>query len=205
VKRLRSCRPSPALVISILALLVATAGTGYAALKLPRNSVGSKQIKKNAVNSSKVADRSLRARDFRAGALPTGPQGPKGDQGSPGEQGLQGAKGDPGPAIRWALFNADGAIAVQSGGISLTSKPGTGDYVLDMGTQVPGHALLVSVSNKAGGAGGNILVAPCGSGPDSRTCAGLDAATNADGRHVQVSTSEGMGNPALPFYIVMFQ
>ena len=34
-------------------------GTGYAALKLPRNSVGSVQIKKSAVTSAKVKDGSL--------------------------------------------------------------------------------------------------------------------------------------------------
>lgn len=47
-------RPSPALVISILALIVALAGTAYAATKLPKNSVGAKQIKKNAVTTAKL-------------------------------------------------------------------------------------------------------------------------------------------------------
>ena len=47
-------RPSPALVISILALVVAMAGTAFAATQLPKNSVGSKQIKKNAVTAAKI-------------------------------------------------------------------------------------------------------------------------------------------------------
>jgi hypothetical protein len=47
-------RPSPAIVISLIALFVALGGTGYAAIKLPKNSVGSKQIKKNAVTAAKV-------------------------------------------------------------------------------------------------------------------------------------------------------
>ena len=34
----RRLRPTPALVVACVALLVALAGTGYAALKLPRNS-----------------------------------------------------------------------------------------------------------------------------------------------------------------------
>ena len=47
-------RPSPALVISIIALVFAAAGTGYAAIKLPANSVGTKQIKNRAVTAAKV-------------------------------------------------------------------------------------------------------------------------------------------------------
>ncbi len=47
-------RPSPALVISIIALVVAMSGTGYAALNLPANSVGTKQLRKGAVTGAKV-------------------------------------------------------------------------------------------------------------------------------------------------------
>ena len=75
--------------IGLLALFVAMGGTSYAAFKLPKNSVGAKQIKANAVNSSKVANRSLLAGDFKAGQLPAGAQG---------IQGLKGDKGDPCPA-----------------------------------------------------------------------------------------------------------
>jgi hypothetical protein len=51
-KRLRT--PSPALVISLLALFVALGGTTYAATSLPKNSVGTKQLKKNAVTAPKI-------------------------------------------------------------------------------------------------------------------------------------------------------
>src|SRR5204863_5881647 len=85
--RIRFHRPSPALVVALLALFVALGGTGYAALKLPKNSVGTKQLKKNAVNSSKVKNRSLVADDFKAGQLPAGPAGPAGAQGPKGDQG----------------------------------------------------------------------------------------------------------------------
>jgi len=47
-------RPSPALVVASLALLVSVAGTGYAAIKLPANSVGAKQLKKGAVTRVKI-------------------------------------------------------------------------------------------------------------------------------------------------------
>src|ERR1041384_6137149 len=47
-------RPSPAFVISVTALFVALGGTTYAATSLPANSVGAKQLKKNAVTSAKI-------------------------------------------------------------------------------------------------------------------------------------------------------
>lgn len=99
--------PSPALVVSLVALFVALGGTGYAAIVLPANSVGAKQIKKSAVTTAKVKDASLLAADFKSGQLPAGQQGAKGDTGPAGPQGPkgdtvpagpQGAKGDTGPA-----------------------------------------------------------------------------------------------------------
>lgn len=47
-------KPSPALVISIIALFVALGGTTYAATSLPKNSVGTAQLKKNSVTASKI-------------------------------------------------------------------------------------------------------------------------------------------------------
>jgi hypothetical protein len=62
-------------VVASLALFLALGGVSYAAVTLPKNSVGSKQIKSNAVTSSKVKDGSLLGKDFKAGQLPTGPKG----------------------------------------------------------------------------------------------------------------------------------
>jgi len=76
--------------VAYLALMVALGGTSYAAIRLPANSVGPKQIKRNAVNTSKVKNRSLRAADFAAGQLPAGPVGPQGPAGRDGQQGLPG-------------------------------------------------------------------------------------------------------------------
>lgn len=72
---------TPSLIISLLALFIATSGASYAALQIPKNSVGTKQLKKNAVTSTKVKDRSLLAKDFKKGQLPQGPQGPQGPAG----------------------------------------------------------------------------------------------------------------------------
>jgi hypothetical protein len=66
-------RPSPALVISILALFVALGGTSYAITQLPKNSVGTTQLKKNAVTGAKVKDGSLSGADVDVATLGTVP------------------------------------------------------------------------------------------------------------------------------------
>ena len=67
-------RPSPALVVACLALAVALGGTGYAAIVLPANSVGTKQLKNGAVVATKVKMHSLVAENFKDGQLPSGPR-----------------------------------------------------------------------------------------------------------------------------------
>lgn len=49
--------PSASMIVAIVALIVALGGTSYAALSLPKGSVGPKQLRKNAVNSAKVKNR----------------------------------------------------------------------------------------------------------------------------------------------------
>lgn len=74
-------------VVATLALFVALGGSAYAAIKLPANSVGTPQLRDGAVVSSKVANGSLLAADFKAGQLPAGPVGPAGPIGPAGTPG----------------------------------------------------------------------------------------------------------------------
>jgi hypothetical protein len=98
LRKIRAHRPGHATIVAYLALFVALGGVSYAALRLPKNSVGSKQIKANAVKSAKVKSGSLHADDFRAGDLPAGPQGLQGERGIQGIQGVQGETGTVGDA-----------------------------------------------------------------------------------------------------------
>jgi hypothetical protein len=110
----RMGRPSPALVLACVALFVALGGTGYAALQLPANSVGSKQIRNGAVKNSEIANnavtgrkvrrRSLTASDFRASSLPRGPRG------FPGPAGPAGPTGPAGSARAYGYVNGDGTL-----------------------------------------------------------------------------------------------
>ena len=77
--------------MSTIAVFLALGGVGYAVAKLPANSVGPRQIKKNAVSSSKVKDRSLTVSDLSKKTRSK-------LKGASGPQGLQGASGPTGPA-----------------------------------------------------------------------------------------------------------
>jgi hypothetical protein len=70
-------------------------GTSYAAIKLPRNSVANKQLRANAVTSSKVRNKTLRPTDFAPGTLRRGVRGPVGP---PGATGAAGAVAGPLPS-----------------------------------------------------------------------------------------------------------
>jgi hypothetical protein len=104
-------RPSPAMIVACTALLVALSGTAVATVAtVPRGSVGTLNLKNNAVTSAKirngqvatadirnnavtttkVRDGSLLAVDFAPGQLGGGAPGPKGEKGEKGD------KGDPG-------------------------------------------------------------------------------------------------------------
>jgi hypothetical protein len=76
--------------VGYLALGVALGGTAYAAANLPANSVGTNQLKANAVVSSKIRNGSILPKDFKAGQLPAGPQGIQGIQGNKGATGVPG-------------------------------------------------------------------------------------------------------------------
>ena len=100
-------------VVGTLALFIALGGVSYAAVKLPAHSVGTKQLKSDAVTSEKVRNGTLRRKDFKNGHLPhgkagetgqdgqpgdAGPAGARGERGAPGETGERGAAGAPGSA-----------------------------------------------------------------------------------------------------------
>jgi hypothetical protein len=56
-------------VTAALALFVALGGTGYAAIRIPTNSVGNAQIQTNAVSASKIRSAAVGASEIRRGAV----------------------------------------------------------------------------------------------------------------------------------------
>jgi collagen triple helix repeat protein len=112
---------------SIAVFLVLAGGTAFAASQLGKESVGAKQLKKEAVSLAKIdaaAKNSLKGASGPAGAKgATGEQGPKGDKGDQGDRGEKGERGEPGPAVQvlpsgqtatgvWATSAANGGLAM---------------------------------------------------------------------------------------------
>jgi hypothetical protein len=174
MRLLRKIRISPPTVIACIALAIALGGTGYAAFKLPANSVTTREVK----------NRSLLAVDFKLGQLPRGAQGPAGPAGSAGPAGPAGPAGTGGAAsVKWALVKPDGTIAAQSGGISLSSHS-TGQYIFDLG----GAIATKLVSASPGLANDNSTRGVAIAGPCGGTAEGFACPSNNDTNHVIVRT-----------------
>lgn len=62
-------RPSPAMAVAFIALLVALGGTSYAAVKLAKNSVRTAHIKNSAVTGAKVKNNALTGADINEATL----------------------------------------------------------------------------------------------------------------------------------------
>lgn len=116
-------------VISVVALIVALGGTSYAAMKVPRGSVGHAQLRPGAVQSDVVKDGSLLKRDFNPKDLPAGP---KGDPGATNVQirGAVGATAPPGQ-IGTAVATCEGEERATGGGGSFAGEPNVNDRLVD--------------------------------------------------------------------------
>lgn len=69
MRRIIRYRPSPAMIVACVALVLSVAGTSYAAITLPAGSVGTAQLKDGAVTSAKVKNGTLVLADIKTTAL----------------------------------------------------------------------------------------------------------------------------------------
>src|SRR3954462_13630643 len=71
VSRIPRGRPSAALVVACLALLIALGGTSFAGVEaaVPNNSVGSSQLKSNAVVAAKIASNAVSGAKIASNAV----------------------------------------------------------------------------------------------------------------------------------------
>jgi hypothetical protein len=98
-------------VMATIAVFIALGGAGYAAIKLPKNSVGAKQLKKGAVTPAKI---SLAATKKLSGA-----------RGPAGAAGPQGETGPAGPSNAYYVFNNDQTTGTKTISLNVPS----GNYV----------------------------------------------------------------------------
>jgi hypothetical protein len=106
-------RPSPAIVVAFLALVLALTAPAWAGTV--KQLITGKQIARNAITSPKVKNRSLLARDFKRGQLPRGLRGATGPQGPKGDTGAQGERGPAGPSLVGGAKSDSGTIGPIAG------------------------------------------------------------------------------------------
>jgi hypothetical protein len=180
-------------VMATVAAFVALGGTSYAVVSLPRNSVGSRQIRSGAVGGSElkarsvqskhIRDRSIALRDLSLGAR----SALRGAQGAQGPQGPQG----PGAATYGVAVNRAGQTKVSLGGSFGTSHlSGDGVYDVAFGRDLTGCLAVASLSRVPG------------TTPDAADNGEIVTSTTSTG--VTVKTRNSAGSPTdLPFHLIV--
>src|SRR5262245_2910476 len=117
-------RPSPAMIVALLALVVAGTGVGVGASlitggNIKNGSITGADIKNHSITKAKLKGnfRGPRGTAGPAGGTgATGRTGAEGPRGPQGLQGLQGAQGVAGTAVAYARVAADGTLEPGDGG-----------------------------------------------------------------------------------------
>jgi hypothetical protein len=130
-------------VVATVALFVALGGVGYAAITLPANSVGTRQLKNGSVTLRKISRAARRALHGPGGLV--GPQGPKGPKGDKGPKGSTGPKGAQGPACLATIPGCQGPQGVP-GPTAAAFASATGDSTLLGATPVNVLSLMRAAS-----------------------------------------------------------
>lgn len=208
MSHVRLRRPSPALVVAVVALVVALGGTSYAAFKvgtkdIKNGAVTAKKIKNGAVTTNKLAGKAVTGDKINLGTL--GPVPSATTAGSATNASNANALGGVGAGsfapVAYAHVLSNGAVdASQSKGITqsdvalravsaycfsnLPFTPKAGSVAIDYGNDGNGFTEL-----------GQLQIAPPGT-----------AATDCNpGESVEVATSSSPGTSAPePFYIVLY-
>ena len=180
ITRLRG-RLSYANLTASLALFIALGGTSYAAITLPRNSVGPKQLRANAVRSAEIRNSTIRVKDInrRARTALRGQQGPVGPAGPAG-------------ITEHVQVGSEGQVATGST-TRLVSWSSTepGLYRVQFGREVSGCAYSATLAAVPGGG-------------VTQPSAGRITVAHDVGPAVFVRTYNAAGNPAQqPFHLIV--
>jgi hypothetical protein len=178
--KVRRGRPSAALIVSSLALFTALSGGAYAA-----TTIGSLQIKNNAVRSIdiqngtiKTADMSLAAQlSLKGKAGPAGPAGLPGAPGAKGDKGDQGIQGIPGTAAA----KGDKGDKGDQGDQGISGLVRVTDHTANDSDSPKSVTVSCPAGKKVVGTGFDINGAITGGSPNAIKSVAIDQATIAAG------------------------
>ena len=117
-------RPSPAMIVALLALCVALGGSAYAA-----NQINGKNIRNGTITGKKLHDRTITSRQISRSTVRAlkdrrGLRGPRGFKGSKGDKGPAGASGT--ALAGYARVNGSGTVdTMRASGISQSNMSHT--------------------------------------------------------------------------------
>jgi hypothetical protein len=191
--RLRA-RLSYANVMATVAVFIALGGTSYAVTSLPKNSVGSKQIRARAVGSSDLATGSVRSKQLRDRTIGVRDVSLAARQSLRGQRGETGPKGPVGPSgvTLSAAVDAAGGVARSHGAGPRADHPtsSSGNYVVPFNQNLDNCYAVASLSRVAGAT------------PDDPQSGEIVTAIN--GSNVTVRTRNSAGQPTdLPFHLIV--
>jgi hypothetical protein len=142
MRKARKMRPSPAMIVGVLALVMATAGTSVAAM----NQINGGSIKKQTIGGGKLKKKTLTGFQIntnKLGVVPKATSAQTAEALSPtGAASLK---------TRWLLLNEQGQIEEQSGGFTVIDAYVTNQNVyIDAGSSLVGHGLstTIAIQNK---------------------------------------------------------
>jgi hypothetical protein len=161
------------MAVSIMALVVASTGTSYAA-----GLIGSDDIKNNSITTKDVRDGSLKGRDVKGGSIGSNKirNGSLKSMDFKDGQLPAGAVGPAGPAGvgRWALVDATGAIIAQSGGFSVTAgyvttpPAANGNVYINAGENLANNGVIATIAlQNTADLDGDMVMNGRAAGPDA--------------------------------------
>lgn len=127
-------------VVATLALFIALGGTSYAAIKLPRNSVGSTQIRPSAVTTSKIRNRTIKLEDLSLAARSS-------LRGKVGPQGAAGPAGASAVSFYTAMSSAGG---LSNGNATHGGRTGIGTYTVGFAANVAACDAIATIGTTDG-------------------------------------------------------
>ena len=138
-----------------VALFVALGGTSYAALTLPKNSVGSEQIRTRAVGASELRSRAVSSRHIRDRSISqrdvslAARTALRGARGPAGAQGIQGPAGPSATAYRAAINSAGERVSGNSSGV--VHVGGTNEYRVSFDRDMSGCVYTATLASLVSG------------------------------------------------------
>jgi hypothetical protein len=148
-------RPSPAMIVGVVALVIAMAGTSVAAFKVRSGDIVNGSIR--AVDVRKNTLTGAQLRENKIGTVPSAHRAGRAD--SAGSADALTPAGAAALKSRWLLINEQGQIEEQSGGFTiLDAYVANQNVYIDAGAPLVGHGLTatIAIQNKVDTSGDGI-------------------------------------------------